>query len=432
MAQCLVVADDLTGANATGVMLHKAGYSARTVLDRDSAPLDCDCLLYPTDSRSIPGDEAYKRVREATAALRTDDTKVYAKRIDSTLRGNLGQETDAMLDELGQGTVAIAAPAFPSSGRIVCGGYMLVNSVPLHKTSASVDPKNPVHTSCVKDIFSAQSKYSVASVSLNTLRQGIESIKDRIVSLASGGTRIITFDCISDEDLDIISDAAIASGVPFISVGPGPSTRAAVRRLITLKKKPSAGTILLVIGSVNAVAKSQVDEVMPSREIFASIARPSVFVAGKAQREGEIARITNEVCSALGDFGVCAIIGEGIDPDKRIDLRDYEKQNGMTADELSVMINGCFAKITAGVLRRGGGKVKALYTSGGDITVAVCKELGVSSIDLCDEVLPLAAYGKLCGGEYSGLMTVTKGGMAGDKRALKDIIAYLRAQVPSA
>jgi len=44
-------------------------------------------------------------------------------------------------------------------------------------------------------------------------------------------------------------------------------------------------------------------------------------------------------------------------------------------------------------------------------------------------VLPLAAYGELCGGEFDGLKVITKGGMAGDKYALKDCIAYLTTHI---
>ena len=33
MAQCVVIADDLTGGNATGVLLRKMGYQANTVLN---------------------------------------------------------------------------------------------------------------------------------------------------------------------------------------------------------------------------------------------------------------------------------------------------------------------------------------------------------------------------------------------------------------
>ncbi|MDY6416382.1 MAG: four-carbon acid sugar kinase family protein [Succinivibrio dextrinosolvens] len=54
--------------------------------------------------------------------------------MDSTLRGNIGAETDAMLDSLGEQYTAIVVPTFPSSGRTVVGGYLLVNGALLHKT----------------------------------------------------------------------------------------------------------------------------------------------------------------------------------------------------------------------------------------------------------------------------------------------------------
>ena len=131
MPQCVVIADDLTGANATGVLLKKMNYTAYTVMNAERIELstlkDCDCVLYPTDSRGVDPEIAYNRVHNVCSLLKNDDVKVYSKRIDSTLRGNLGSETDAMLDCLGEDYVAIVAPCFPSSGRIVIGGYMLVN-----------------------------------------------------------------------------------------------------------------------------------------------------------------------------------------------------------------------------------------------------------------------------------------------------------------
>ena len=55
MPQCVVIADDLTGANATGVLLKKMNYKAYTVMNTERIELstlsDCDCVLYPTDSR---------------------------------------------------------------------------------------------------------------------------------------------------------------------------------------------------------------------------------------------------------------------------------------------------------------------------------------------------------------------------------------------
>lgn len=57
MPQCVVIADDLTGANATGVLLKKMNYKAYTVMNTERIELstlsDCDCVLYPTDSRGV-------------------------------------------------------------------------------------------------------------------------------------------------------------------------------------------------------------------------------------------------------------------------------------------------------------------------------------------------------------------------------------------
>ena len=117
MPQCVVIADDLTGANATGVLLKKMNYTAYTVMNTERIELstlkDCDCVLYPTDSRGVDPEIAYNRVHNVCTLLKNDDVKVYSKRIDSTLRGNLGSETDAMLDCLGEDYVAVVAPCFP-------------------------------------------------------------------------------------------------------------------------------------------------------------------------------------------------------------------------------------------------------------------------------------------------------------------------------
>lgn len=116
MPQCVVIADDLTGGNATGVLLKKMNYQAYTVMNTESMDLqaleDCDCVIYPTDSRGVAPEVAYERVYNICSLLKDDAVKVYSNRIDSTLRGNLGSETDAMLDCPGEDYIAIVAPCF--------------------------------------------------------------------------------------------------------------------------------------------------------------------------------------------------------------------------------------------------------------------------------------------------------------------------------
>lgn len=195
MPKCIVIADDLTGANATGVLLKKMNYSAYTVLNAERLELSmleqCDCVLYPTDSRGIDQNLAYRRVSNVCNLLKNEDTKVYGKRIDSTLRGNLGAEVDAMLESLGEDYVAIVVACFPTSSRIVLGGYMLVEGLPLHKTDIAIDPKTPVNNPEVAELFRKQSKYPIASILMKDLLHGKHYLADCMKKLAEEETALL-------------------------------------------------------------------------------------------------------------------------------------------------------------------------------------------------------------------------------------------------
>ena len=131
MVKCAVIADDLTGANATGVMLKKQGYVTSTIMNLVKSELsnlgDCECIAFTTDSRGVDGETAYNRVYNLTKMLTDLNLTILCKRIDSTLRGNLGCETDAALDAMGPDYVAVVVTCAPASGRITVGGYMQVN-----------------------------------------------------------------------------------------------------------------------------------------------------------------------------------------------------------------------------------------------------------------------------------------------------------------
>lgn len=116
-----IVADDLTGANATSALLSKKGFSTITCLEAFHPSLsDFDIVSFSTDSRSIPAEEAYSRVSACLDQF-MQTSPLISKRIDSTLRGNMGAEVDAVLDKYPE-LMAIVVPVYPSSGRICVGG----------------------------------------------------------------------------------------------------------------------------------------------------------------------------------------------------------------------------------------------------------------------------------------------------------------------
>ena len=432
MPQCVVIADDLTGANATGVLISKLNYVSYTVMNTERLELsklsESDCVLYPTDSRSIDPQIAYNRVYNVAKLLMNDKVKVYSKRIDSTLRGNLGSETDALLDALDNKAVAIVVPCFPEAKRILVGGYLLVNTVPLHRTEAAVDPKNPVNTSLASVLYREQSKYPVASLYINDLMLGKEYLVNKILEYREAGIRTIIFDSISHEDMELIADSVIDSGVPFISVDPGSFTATITRKLVVPRSLKSKYKILATVGSVNPVAKKQIDELFLAQKVFNVFVNTRKLLEDVGDRSKEIDRVVKEILEQCDEYEICTVIGDGIMPENRIDFTPYAKRYQCTSDEVSNRINSALAEITYQILTRNKA-FQGIYTSGGDVTVAVSKRFSTSGIKLLDEVVPLAAYGEFIAGEFDGLKIITKGGMAGDQNAMITCMRYLKEKL---
>lgn len=432
MSQCVVIADDLTGANATGVLLKKMNYEAYTVMNTERIELstltDCDCVLYPTDSRGIEPKMAYNRVYNVCSLLKGDGVKVYSKRIDSTLRGNLGSETDAMLDCLGDDYIAVAAPCFPSSGRIVAGGYMLVGGLPLHKTDIAIDPKTPVKISEVAVLFDEQSRYKVSSIQLKDLMHGKHYLAELMNQCVLSGSRIIVLDCITQEDLDLIADAVITSGLKVVAVDPGVFTATLARKLITPSQKKEKSKILAVVGSVNPNTTAQMKELWLSQRTYNVFVNTRELLESKGRREAEISRVAEEILNECGRNAVCTVTGDGIYPENRIDFKPYMERYHCSMDEVTGMINGAFAEITYRIFKAEP-TFRGLYTSGGDVTVAVCERFDTAGLSLKDEVLPLAAYGQFLKGEFEGVHIITKGGSQGGRDAINQCITYLKEKL---
>lgn len=102
-----------------------------------------------TDSRHDAPARAAAKVRSAVRSLRRWGAVRLYKKIDSTLRGPLGAETDAFLRAGKFAGPLFFIPAFPGAGRTLVGGRLLVNGVPLNRTPFGRDPRSPRRTARV-------------------------------------------------------------------------------------------------------------------------------------------------------------------------------------------------------------------------------------------------------------------------------------------
>ena len=415
MQKYIVIADDLTGSNATCSLFKKIGLRAASILKlQGDTNYDVDVISYSTASRGLDKEEAYKKVSEAIKILKNKDVLVYNKRIDSTLRGNIGTEINAMLDNLEDNRIAVVVPAYPDSGRIVVNKTMLVNGVLLENSDAGKDPKTPIKTSCVESLVQKDIKYSSTYFTLSDIAQPIEEIAKKIQE-AIKKSRVLIFDAVNNEDIIKISRAIIQSNINIITVDPGPFTLYFSKEL--QKEKHLEKKILMLIGSVTETTKKQIEYILQEEDIFLVKMKAESFFE-KESCIKEIERVISFIKKGIESYELFLITTSPIGDEKKLDLKEIAHKLNTTVEDVSKIIANTLTETAVRVLKETQ-KFEGVYSSGGDITIALLEKLKAIGVEIREEVIPLAAYGRIIGGDFSNLKLVSKGGMVGDETVIK-------------
>ncbi len=423
-----VIADDLTGANATGVRLNKQGFSAATVVYRDEIPdsNELDAVCIDTDTRYANNQVIISRVKKAMQSFRNWDAKVISKRIDSTIRGNIGLEVDTVLDEIGESGFAVVVASFPDSGRISSGGYLLVEGVPVQETDVAKDPVMPITQSFIPNIIQKQSKYQVGHIGLDRVLAGEKELNKAFNEQINQGNRIVVVDAVTDEEIDTISETmASIQSVKMIPVDPGPLTAAYSKAFLNQLNEP--GKIIVTVGSVTTLTSRQLRYLIDktnSHPVYVSAEKLATM--GDSWEE-EIQRATASALEQIKQDNIL-IITTNKEESNLIDLKAIAANENTRQDALAKRITDGLAKITRIVMEKSNYPIQGCFTSGGDVTASLCAICMASGIKLKDEVLPLAAYGTLIGGHFPEQPIVTKGGMVGDKKAIYTSVKYLETK----
>lgn len=415
MQKYIVIADDLTGSNATCSLLKKIGLRAASILKlQNGMKYDVDVISYSTGSRGLDKEEAYKKVSEAIKILKDKNVLVYNKRIDSTLRGNIGAEINAMLDNLENDRIAVVVPAYPDSGRIVVNKTMLVNGVLLENSDAGKDPKTPIKTSCVEALIQKDCKYSSTYFDLADIEQPIEKLIKKIQKSIEK-SKVLIFDAVNNEDIIKISKAIIQSNINIITVDPGPFTLYFSKEL--QKKKHLEKKILMLIGSVTETTKKQIGYILQEEDIFLVKMKAESFFE-KESCIKEIERVISFIKKGIESYELFLITTSPIGDEKKIDLKEIAHKLNTTVEDISKIISNTLTETAVRVLKETQ-KFEGVYSSGGDITIALLEKLEAIGVEIREEVIPLAAYGRIIGGDFSNLKLVSKGGMVGDETVIK-------------
>ena len=398
-----ILADDLTGGNATASLLKREGLPTHTHLfprpPHSGAPAalrEDGAHILDLDTRERCATEAAARLAIATGWLGAAPDLV-GLRIDSTLRGPIPASIDALL--AGQRRLALVVPAFPASGRTTRDGVHYVYGVPLAETQVAHDPHCPVTDSHVGAWIGGRMVACSALLALDTVRHGSRAIAARLARCLAAGTSAVFCDAETDHDIEEIARAALAvshrNGIAILPVDPGPFTATLVRLMMAPRRL--SPLVFGIIGSVMDTSRRQMDFVEAGGYAF-TVRYAGQSAAGLLAAFGQ-APVTTKAMLLRTDTAM-------LHPGGKANLYD-------TLADLFVLVVGQIPSLGGFLL------------SGGETAGRLLSTFGVRSLRMLGEVQPLVTLSRIVDGRLRGRYLVTKGGTVGTPSAIADALGRL-------
>ncbi|MGQ4694567.1 D-threonate kinase [Enterobacter asburiae] len=395
--EVVVVADDFTGANDAGVSLALCGKKVSVAFHTPFTQAT-DALIVNTDSRALSAWEAAEKV----AALGADiaDARWLIKKMDSTLRGNAGAESQALKTLSGKRQV-IVAPAYPAAGRITRHGRCLVNGIPVDETEFASDPKTPVPSAAIADLFRDVSGKNVT----------VEMLAAELAQ----GTEWLFVDAQTDEQLDAIIAAAMTCAQMPLLVGSAGLCDALARHLAPARRKQ----LLAVVGSMSEIAQRQVALATGASGVS------SVFIDVNDVLRGVTAGYLARIAQLL-QAGHHCIVHTCAGNDARHQVEQLCRQHHVTRAGLGEKICTFLGELTRQVLAVH--EPDALYVSGGDVAMAVAKALDARGFEITGCVAQCVPVGKFLGCGWQQPV-MTKAGGFGKEETLLEVLHFIEERL---
>lgn len=385
----LIVADDFTGANDTGVQLKRYGIPVEVLLDGKQSPGDISLVL-DTESRALMAGAAGRKVKRMLEGVELSEFSFVIKKVDSTLRGKVAEEI-AALDAVYQSELIVFAPAFPDLGRTTVRGVHQLHGVRISETEIGCDPKNPVLEDRLEQILRAAFEEDVRQYGLSEIRG----------SLHLGEARICCFDSETNDDMQAVVRTAMASGKRVLWVG---SAAIADMLLRTLRQVRPA---FAICGSVSDVTRRQIHTAQQVGTHLVSVPVPE-FLHGDAKKETYV-----EACSEILHRGGDVVLLSSASYDRTEIERSVQagKKCGMGLPEIGTYVQNLLGEIGAAVLEKN--EIAGIFLTGGDTAMGFLQRIGARGSSIQEEIAIGIPKMRILGGEYDGMSAVTKAGAFG-------------------
>jgi len=216
------IADDFTGATDLASMLARSGVnvSLRIGVPLSTPENTAEIEVIALKTRSISASKAIEESLSALKWLKEAGAKKYffkyCSTFDSTAEGNIGPVSEALMNEL-KVDQTIYCPAFPENGRSIYMGNLFVGQKLLSESSMKDHPLTPMNDSNLMRLLSAQVSRRVGLADRIVVNSGVNSLKEKLISLKENDVPHVIVDAVADTDLDTIASAC--QDMDFITGG---------------------------------------------------------------------------------------------------------------------------------------------------------------------------------------------------------------------
>ena len=405
-----MIADDFTGACDVGIQFTKHGISTSIILGTSPARASSALVVQNTDTRNTTARFAYEKVRRVCGRYKVARFEMAYKKIDSSLRGNVGAELDAIV-ELFRRPVVVC-PAYPEYGRTILDGCLLIRGIPVDKTEFAKDPLSPVRASDVGKICSQQTNERVARIPLVAVREGAQSLTRTILRLNKRRFGIICPDAQNRTDLTIIATACFQSrAIPCGSAGLAAEVAAILH--------PRRYKVAVLSSSTNEATLKELQRNMKDANTCLVKAKVS-DLAGRLRRK-EISRIRDLASRGLKNHDIILVCSALVQKDVDTSLIRRAKESKL----MDPIASGLAAAISPLALS---GEIDGVLLTGGEMASAFLRGIEASELALEKEILPgipMSAARLRRGGSVK---VVTKAGGFGLRGSMNRIVRYLISQ----
>jgi D-threonate/D-erythronate kinase len=386
-----MLADDVTGACDAGVQFSRRGASTRVYFGtRPISAAAAEVSVVVTHSRNDSPEEASRKVQLACDQIAFSGAVLCYKKIDSTLKGNLGAELNG-IQIRNPDRLILVCPSFPKMHRILVNGWLRASSV---KELEPID---------LPSLLASQGARNLACIAQPAEHGESSTLMKQIQRARANGAQIIVIDGATESHLEAIAWAAFQIVPQPVLVGSAGLACSWSKLLLEAACKGAGRTEGQAIASM---VPGNVDT-----------AGPVVFCIGSKNS------ITCQQTRHLSDtHGV-----NEFDP-HRDDLSQARTAVAsgchlIISLEAAAQNSQDLRRLLAAILETD--NVRGLVCSGGDTALLVCSSLGAEAIRLHYEILPGLPWGTLEGGSSSGLPICTKAGGFGRIESLCQVADFL-------